>query len=149
VESTGDNGRHGTHNIGEDNEEFGIPRIYAAVDAMMQGGRYRLEKFHNPVPDEELNFDFSGCNRSVKEAVLAMAALDKVFRLNPDPSAGEGDRIRVDVNIDAFLKKHFLEYSRYFHSPVPDEQFPEYVYFTHLREDDQYDDLTILGVRKV
>jgi hypothetical protein len=85
----------------------------------------------------------------VHDAVLAMAALDKVFRLNPDPSAGPSDRIRVDVNIDEFLREHFLEYSRYFHSPVPDEQFPEYVNFTHLREDDQYDDLTILGVRKV
>jgi len=144
-----ENGRHGNHGVGENNEEFGIPRIYALVDAIMEGGTFKLEKYHNPIPNEELNFDFSGCEGTIKEVVLAMAALDKVFRLNPDPSAGPNDRIRVDVNIDEFLKAHFLEYSRYFHSPIPDEQFPEYVYFTHLREDDQYDDLTILGVRKV
>ncbi|MBN1686945.1 MAG: SpoIIE family protein phosphatase [Spirochaetales bacterium] len=148
-ENLGEDGRHGTHGVGEDNEEFGIPRIYALVDAVMKGGTYKLEKYHNPIAGEELNFDFSGCQKTVKEAVLAMAALDKVFRLNPDPSAGPGDRIRVDINIDQFLKEHFLEYSRYFQSPTPDEQFPEYVYYTNLKEDDQYDDLTILGIRKV
>ena len=126
-----------------------IERIYAVVDAVMKGGTFRLKKYHNPIPDEEFNFDFSSCTASVRDAVLAMAALDKVFRLSPDPSAGPNDRIRVDVNIDGFLKEHFVEYSRYFQSPVPDEQFPEYVYFPHLREDDQYDDLTILGVRKL
>jgi hypothetical protein len=145
----GTNGQHGGHQVGDDNEELGIDRIYAVVDAVMKRGIYKLEKYHNPIPDEELTFDFSTCEGTVRDAVLAMASLDKVFRLNPDPSAGPGDRIRVDVNIDAFLQEHFVEYARYFNSPVPDEQFPEYVYFPNLKEDDQYDDLTILGVRKV
>ena len=148
-EDVNGDGRHGNHGIGDDNEELSIERIYAVIDAVMKGGTFKLKKYHNPIPDEELNFDFSTCNASVRDAVLAMAALDKVFRLNPDPSAGANDRIRVDVNIDAFLKEHFVEYSRYFQSPMPDEQFPEYVNFSHIREDDQYDDLTILGVRKL
>ena len=148
-EDVNGDGRHGNHAIGDDNEELGIDRIYAVVDAVMKGGTFTLKKYHNPIAGEEFNFDFTTCKGSVQDAVLAMASLDKVFRLSPDPSAGANDRLRVDVNIDAFLKEHFVEYPRYFQSPVPDEQFPEYVNFPNLREDDQYDDLTILGVRKL
>jgi hypothetical protein len=115
----------------------------------MARSTYTLVKHHNPLGSEKLIFDFSSCEGTVREAVLAMASLDKVFRLIPDPGLGPNDRVRVDVNIDGFLKEHFLQYSSYFREPIPDETMPEYVYFTHLREDDQYDDLTILGVRKV
>jgi hypothetical protein len=144
-----DGAEHGNHRKGDDNEELGIPRIYTIVNAVMDRGTYRLEKHHNPIPNEVLTFDFSSCVGTVRESVLAMAALDKVFRIIPDPGLGANDRIRVDVNIDEFLKEHFDQYGQYFGTPVPDANFPEYVYYTHLREDDQYDDLTILGVRKV
>ncbi len=116
---------------------------------MSKDSSYKLVKYHNPVPDEELLFDFSSCEGSVREAVLAMTAMDKIFRLIPDPSAGANDRVRVDVKIDEFLRRHFSLYDRYFSNPDSDDQFPEYLYFPYLREDDQYDDLTILGVRKV
>ncbi len=144
-----DDGEHGNHKKSDNNEELGISRIYAVVNAVMDRGTYRLDKYHNPIPGEELTFDFSSCNGTVREAVLAMAALDKVFRLIPDPTSGPNDRIRVDVNIDEFLKEHFDQYTKYFSTPFRDDNFPEYVYYPNLREDDQYDDLTILGVRKV
>ena len=142
-------GMHGDHQPDEDHEELGISRVYDVVNAVMSGGSFRLEKYHNPIPDEELVFDFSTCEGTVREAVLAMAAMDKIFRLVPDPNARPTDRVRVDINIVEFLKEHFLQYDTYFQNPIPDEQYPEYVNFTNLKEDDQYDDLTILGVRKV
>ncbi|MAG14014.1 MAG: serine/threonine protein phosphatase [Spirochaetales bacterium] len=146
---SGDNGNHGNHSIGEDNEEVGISRIYDVINAVMSRGTYELVKYHSPTPGESLVFDFSTCEGTVTEAVLAMTAMDKIFRLIPDPSAGASDRVRIDVKIDEFLRKHFTSYSRYFRSPEIDELFPEYVHFPHLKEDYQYDDLTILGVRKV
>ena len=144
-----DDANHGNHRKGDDNEELGIPRIYTIVNAVMERGTYRLEKYHNPIPNEVLTFDFSSCEGTIREAVLAMAALDKVFRIIPDPGLGANDRIRVDVNIDEFLKEHFDQYGQYFGTPIRDPNFSEYVYYSHLSEDDQYDDLTILGVRKV
>ncbi len=139
---------HETHVVGEGSEELGISRIHELVNAVMNRSTYRLVKYHNPIPDEELVFDFSTCTGTVRESVLAIVGVDKVFRLFVPPDAGEDDRVRVDVNIDEFLKEHFVQYAEFFRGPTKDEQFPEYVYYSYLREDDQYDDLTILGVRK-
>jgi hypothetical protein len=101
------------------------------------------------MPEEKLQFDFSGGGASVEEAVLALIAVDKVFRLVPDPAAGPGDRVQVDTRVADFLKKHFRQYERYFSHPVTvDEQRKGTLLFSHLREDDQYDDLTILAIHK-
>ncbi len=139
---------HDTHVVGEKSEEFGIPRIHRIIDAVYSRGSFQLHKYHTPTPDEQFLFDFGGCEGTVEEVVLALAAVDKVFRVYRSPSTDRNDRVRVDVKIDEFLKRHFVQYTTYFRDPVHDEHFPEYLYFPFLREDDQYDDLTILGVRK-
>ncbi len=77
-----------------------------------------------------------------------MVAVEKVFRMNPDPGATENDKILVDKRINEFLKEHFIEYSTYFHSPVEGTEDSAYVQFAYLKEDEQYDDLTILGIRR-
>ena len=105
-------------------------------------------KFHNPIPEEDLLFDFTECEGTVEEAVLAMVSVEKVFRLNPDPSATEEDRVDVDKNIDVFLKGHFKQYERYFRTKVGSEEEHSFVTYSHMKEDDQYDDLTILAIRK-
>lgn len=138
---------HGTHPVGADNEEFGIPRIEAIINAVFARSTYRLQKYHTSSP-EELTFDFKGCDGTIEEAVLAMVSLERVFRLYPDSSAGPDDRIMVDKKIAEFLKSHFDQYDLWFHDPIPHPSLPEYVYFNYLREDEQYDDLTILGVQK-
>jgi hypothetical protein len=56
--------------------------------------------------------------------------------------------VEVDRNIDAFLKKHFKQYNRYFQRIVTSEEDRSYVTYSGLKEDDQYDDLTILAIRK-
>ncbi|MCK4541212.1 MAG: SpoIIE family protein phosphatase [Spirochaetales bacterium] len=129
-------------------EELGIPRIHAIIDAVLSRSVYRLEKNFSPLPEEELIFDFSTCAGTVEDVVLSMVSVEKIFRINPDPSAGVEDRITVDRKIDTFLKDHFNLYSQYFANPIEEEEKSEYIKFSHLREDGQYDDLTILCIKK-
>jgi methyl-accepting chemotaxis protein len=131
-------------------EELGIPRIYEIVDALYAKGSFRLEKEQNPVGEEVLEFDFSTCDGTVEDAVMALVAIEKVFRIVPDPAAGPDDRVVMDRKIDTFLKEHFRQYSTYFSRPVDGGGVEhEYVQFSHLKEDEQYDDLTVLGIGKL
>ena len=50
--------------------------------------------------------------------------------------------------IDEFLQTHFEQYALYFDQKVDKEEQGTLVTFGGLREDDQYDDLTILCIRK-
>lgn len=129
------------------NEEFSIARIHAIAEAVQRRGSYRLVKELNPV-DEELLFDFSGCRQNSEDTVLALVSVEKMFRIYPDPNAGPDDRVQVDKKVDDFLREHFKGYNRYFHHPLPDDPKSEYRVFSHIREDEQYDDLTILAIRK-
>jgi serine phosphatase RsbU (regulator of sigma subunit) len=138
----------GTHLKGSDNEELGTIRIYDIINAVFNRQVFRLLKFHNPIPEEDLIFDFSECAGTVEEAVLAIVSVEKVFRLNPDPSATEDDRVAVDKNIDGFLKKYFKQFDRYFRAPLPSAEEQPVVVYGRLKEDEQYDDLTILAIRK-
>ncbi len=139
---------HDTHPVGNDNEELGIPRIQDIINTFYRKGTYRLEKYHNPVPDELLEFDFSTCADTIEEAVLALIAVEKVFRLNPDPKAGEGDLVHVDLKIDAFLREHFVQYKHYFENRES-TRTDVFVAYHSIKEDEQYDDLTILGIERV
>jgi methyl-accepting chemotaxis protein len=137
-----------SHKNGENFEELGIPRMEAIIEACMHKDTYELDQYHAPIPDLKLSFDFSNGGGTMKETVLALVSVEKVNRLIPDPSAGPDDRIRIDTKIDEFLKLHFDQYRDYFKYPIPDEEYPEYTYYSHLKEDEQFDDLTILGIRK-
>jgi len=136
----------GTHKKGEDYEDFGVSRIEGVVNAAFSRGRYQLVRHHLTAP-EELTFDFSRCEGTVREAVLALVAVEKVFRLIPDPRAGVEQNVVVDSRVDAFLKEHFVQYQQHFSHQV-DGPAGAYVTFANLREDEQYDDLTILVIRR-
>ncbi|HTX71257.1 MAG TPA: PP2C family serine/threonine-protein phosphatase, partial [Rectinemataceae bacterium] len=143
---------HENHQGGQDNEEFGYDRLTAILAAVDGRGSYRLQKHHNPIPGELLSFDFSGCTGSLEEKVLALVSVEKVFRMYPDPSATESDFVLVDAKVDAFLERHFDQYRLYCSRkrPYVDPQNdnPGYLLYAGIREDDQYDDLTILGIRR-
>ncbi len=139
----------GTHLLGAENEELGITRIYGIINAVFNRKQYTLRKFHSPVPQEDLVFDFTGCQGSVEEAVLGLVAVEKVFRIIPDPGATREDRVHVDGKIDQFLQRYFTAYPRYFARRLEGEGQDGMAVFTHLKEDEQYDDLTILAVRKL
>ncbi len=138
----------GTHTFGSDGEELGIARIHAIVNAVMNRGEYRLVKYHNPIGDEDLVFDFTSCDGTIQEAVTALVAVERIFRLYPDPSAGVEDRITIDGKVNDFLREHFNQYDSYFSHVFERDEITGSVVFSHLREDEQYDDLTILAVKK-
>lgn len=136
----------------EDGEEFSIQRIHDIVAAVQAGGTYRLEKLMDPEPDADLVFDYSGSENTARDAALAVVAAERIFRLVPDPAAGPDQRIEVDRVVVNFLRKHFVPFDRYFAHPVvpwqEDDGTSQYVAFSHLREDEQFDDITMLVVRR-
>jgi len=54
----------------------------------------------------------------------------------------------VDKKVDDFLKRHFVQYRRYCAHTREHPENPAYMYYTHIKEDEQYDDLTILGIKR-
>ena len=50
----------------------------------------------------------ASCEGSVKDGVLAMVAVEKVFRMYRSPDAGPRDTIEVESEIDRFLREHFV-----------------------------------------
>lgn len=133
---------------GELEEELGIPRIHEIVTACQNRRRYRLEKVADPDGDEELLFDFSDVGEGLEELVLALVSVEKVFRMYRPKDVTQEDRVQVDVRVDDFLKKHFRQYDRFFRYPLESDENSQYRYYGRVREDEQYDDLTVLMIRK-
>jgi len=137
-----------SHELNSENEELGLARIEEIMDAILKKKKYKIYQYHQPNKDIQLSFDYSNGAGDMKDTVLGLIAAEKVFRLYQDPNAGPDDKIRIDNKVDEYLKKHFDQYRDYFRYPEPDLEYPEYTYYSHLKEDPQYDDLTILGIRK-
>jgi serine phosphatase RsbU (regulator of sigma subunit) len=139
---------HGNHVVGQGDEEMGPDRVEAIINAVMNKGVYTLHKYHNPEGEADLVFDFSDCDGKVEELIMAMVSVEKMFRCYKDPRAGEDSRVLVDKKVDDFLKKHFLQYRNYCSFTRENPANEAYMYYTHVNEDDQYDDLTILGIKR-
>jgi len=139
---------HETHVVGESSEEMGKERVQAIIEAVLEKKMFRLKKLHNPIKDEEFTFDFTKCEGTIEEAILALVSVEKIFRLYQDKSATNFDHVIVDKQVDLFLNKHFLQYPTYCLNREPHPEYAEYLYYTNIRQDEQYDDLTILGVKK-
>ena len=139
---------HENHLCGQADEVMGPERVVSIINAVMAREVYTMKKFHNPEGDMELQFDFSGCEGKVEEVIMAMVSAEKMFRCYKNPEAEEDSRLLVDKKVDEFLKNHFLQYRRYCSHT---REYPEneaYMYYTHIKEDEQYDDLTILGIKR-
>lgn len=137
----------GTHEFNNDYEEMNVGRILGVFDAFFGKGVYRLERNHLPQP-EELVFDFSGCSDSLEEAVLALVAVERVYRTYRDPQTGPKDRITLERKVDQYLRKHFKQYEKYFKQQESVEQPGEYVTISNVKEDIQEDDLTVVLLRR-
>ncbi len=129
-------------------EDFSEARIDEIISAVFNRRTYSLSREQNPLPAEELVFDFSSCKGTVREAVLALVAVEKVYRMVPDPSLSQDSRVTMEVKVSEFLKTHFLQYSRYFSRSIDGAAGNGTVTFTNALEDDQYDDLTIIALRR-
>jgi methyl-accepting chemotaxis protein len=154
-------------------EDFGPERMEAVITAFYRREVYELKKKNPPIPGLAYHFDFSSCDGSSKQLVTALISVDRIFRLVPDPKATADDRIQLDLVQDEFLKRHFVQYDRYFRNgyqlyekadpstgSLSDSEGyklvdgkrvlkdPAYIWYDHLKEDHQFDDLTLLAIRK-
>ncbi len=132
----------------EEQEEFDNQRIAGVISAALRKEVYELKRRGDLLIEEPLIFDFTTLSGTAEEVVLALMAVEKVYRLVPDPGATASDRVQVDRNIADFLRSHFRQYSRFFKNRTDDKELSEYVWFSHLKEDVQDDDLTFLAIRK-
>jgi len=140
---------HENHVSGQENEEMGPDRVADIVNAVMAKAVYTLHKWHNPEGEKaDLTFDFSNCAGNEEEIIMAMVSVEKMFRCYKDPKATSDDRVLVDRKVDAFLKQHFLQYRNYCSLTREIPGNTSHIYYTNIKEDDQYDDLTILGIRR-
>jgi hypothetical protein len=140
---------HENHVVGQENEEMGPDRVQDIINAVMNRQVYTLHKWHNPEGnDRDLSFDFSSCEGNVEEAIMALVSVEKMFRCYRDLKADDTSRVLVDKKVDGFLKIHFRQYRNYCSQTLAAPGNDAYMYYTHIREDDQYDDLTILGIKR-
>jgi len=140
---------HATHTVGQGDEEMGPNRVQDIINAVMNKQIYTLHKYHNPEgEDHDLQFDFTNCEGKAEEAIMAMVSVEKIFRMYKAPGAEEDSRVLVDKKVDEFLRRCFLQYRDYCYNTKENPANNAYMYYTHVKEDDQYDDLTILGVNR-
>ena len=159
---------HGTHKKGEQGEQMEPARVQDIIECVLNKKKYVLKRYHAPIADEKLEFDFTKCEGTIEEAIIALTAVEKVFRMYKKPgSQGKvektemdldgkmktviqvsGDGIKIDRKIDAFLQKYFNRYDYYCVNKV-DEGETNYVYYTGVSEDVQADDLTLLAIKKM
>ena len=159
---------HDTHKKGEQSEQMESKRVQDVIESVLNRKKYVLKRYHGPVEGESLEFDFTKCEGNIEEAIIALTAVEKVFRMYKKPDASGrvektemdlegkkktviqifGDGIKIDRKIDAFLAKYFNLYDYYCVNKV-DEGELNYVYYTGVNEDVQADDLTLLAIKRM
>jgi len=127
-------------------EVFGSERVHQIINAVMNRGVYNLGKRQNFKDD--LLFDFTFCEGGVDEVIMALIAVEKIFRCYPNPKNGRDERMRIDKKADAFLKKYFFQYENYCSKTSECPENDSYICYTCLNEDEQYDDFAILGIMR-
>jgi hypothetical protein len=143
-------------------------RVQDIIESVLNKKKYVLHRYHSPIEGEKLEFDFTKCEGTIEESIIALTAVEKVFRMYKKPgSTGKvektemdldgkrktviqvsGDGIKIDRKIDAFLAKYFNRYDYYCVNKV-DEGETNYVYYTGVSEDVQADDLTLLAIKRM
>ena len=143
VKSTEANGK-----IEDEKEEFGSERIINIIEAVLNGNPYELMKRENPRTDEHLLFNFADCVGKIDDSIIALAALEKVFRMYKSHQVPPTEYIRVDRKIDEFLQHHFSLYSFYAANKEITNEI-NYVDYNIVQEDEQSDDLTLLAIKRL
>ena len=150
---------HDTHKKGDKSEQMEPKRVQDVIEAVLNKKKYTLTRYHAPIAGEKLEFDFSKCDGTIEDAITALTAVEKVFRMYKKPGSegkvektemdlDSGDGIKIDRKIDAFLAKYFNRYDYYCANRV-DEGETNYIYYTGVSEDVQADDLTLLAIKKM
>jgi hypothetical protein len=141
--------RHENHIAGQAFEELGFDRVQDIVNSVMNKETYTLYKWHNGEGEgRELIFDFRSSNGSIEDVIMALISVEKMFRCYYNPKATGENRVLVDKIVDSFLRKYFLQYRDYCSFTAENPGNPAYIYYDSIMEDEQYDDLTILGLKR-
>jgi len=122
--------------------------VQGIINAVMNRASYRMNKQHNPEGDRDLCFDYSGCNGEVEEVIMALIAAEKMYRCYRDSRTTVDDGVLIERKADAFLRAHFSQYSHYCSHTRECTENSSYIYYDYLKEDEQYDDLAILGIKR-
>jgi HAMP domain-containing protein len=130
-----------------------VDRVNPIIDAVMTKGSYTLHRRKNPLEFEPTgyDFDFTKCKGTPEEAVMALLAVDFIFRMEKPIGVNEYNTVEQDKKIDQFLSEHFLQYQKYLAKGIEhfDEKLQsEYMLYTELKVDEQFDDLTILTLQR-
>ncbi len=139
---------HGNHNFGEASEEMGPDRITEIIESVFNRGTYVLKRWHEPKQSDVYTFDFSNCQGTAEEAIMALVSVEKVFRMYRPSNSTQSNKVKVDKKIDEFLKGHFKDYSTYCLNHADIETDPTHIHYLDLCEDQQYDDLTLVAIKK-
>jgi len=132
----------------QDNEEFDPRRIDDIIEAVMNKTTYILERRCDLTIGKPLHFDFTNMEGSCEDVVMALASVEKVFRIVPDTSQDSRNKnVRVDKKIVNFLKEHFGEFKEFYDKPAGEDT--GYYYFSNMQEDVQDDDLTIWAYERL
>lgn len=153
---------HLHHDRDAEAEHLGPERLDAFIAAYDRREVFALHHDHESDRDLAMSFDFTRAEGLLEERVLAYLAVGKVFSIY-DWNAGEEHSILVDRRIDAFLRRFFDQYDLVFRNREKVEirtgrqdaegrdiviEDPNYVRFRGIREDEQYDDLSIAAIRR-
>jgi len=129
-------------------ETMGSTRVYGIINAVMNRSTYHINKWRDPEGDSELCFDYSGCKGEVEEVIMALITAEKMFRCYRPIRASSDDTVLIEKKADAFLMEHFLQYSNYCSQTRECHENNSYMYYAYLKEEDQSDDLAILGIMR-
>lgn len=149
-------------------EQFGQKRIEDVIQAVMRKQHYILEKQDNPSPADILEFDFSTCQGTLEESIIALAAVERVFRMVKSPQVRQSDEISVENFVDDFLRQHFSLYSKYCTPALSSEVVEQGTVqgqndiqkllqtenenvkkYAYIQEDKQADDITLIAIRRL
>jgi hypothetical protein len=136
-----------SRNTVQEYEETGTEWVYRIINTVMNRGVYTFSKRHKS-RKRKLQFDFSACQGGVDEVVTALIKEKKMFRCYRNRKAGRNDWVMIDKKVDAFLKAHFVQYKKYCKNIYDCPENDAYLCYTCLQEEEQYDDLAILGIKR-
>jgi hypothetical protein len=122
---------------------YALNRIPGILNAAGNRTGYTLTKQLDVIQTKDYYFDFSKLDGSVRAMVLAVLAVEKIFRLEPNPKQTE-THIGVDKNIDEVLRCCFADYHLFFRFPIEKED-PFNNFYSGLIEDPQELNLAIIG----
>lgn len=147
-------------------EQFGEDRVRRVIEAVLNRRKFILDKQENPAR-EILEFNFTNCKGTYEESILALAAVERVFRFVKTPDVKSGDEVEIEKKVDDFLKAHFALYNMYCRPQVlPEDQpakkskkkkdevqtavkvedNPNDKRYSYLVEDKQADDITLVAI---